>query len=387
MLYVLRRDPPGMSQIKELRALTGVRGVAAVYVVLYHYLYLGEPTTFPARFRDHGYLAVDLFFVLSGFVMALNYTSLFDDGFSLVSFRIFLGRRIARVYPLYLVCTVCALLLILRGWLGFEHSRLPVWPSFVLNLFMVQAWGLTNSLDVPSWSISAEWAAYLLFPLLLRVGYKSSGTKAVLAAASSLFVLVALCLIHIYFIGSPQRDLEFSNMKFAGPVVRCLAEFTLGITAARLFALHRQRLARCPRYWTDACTLAILVLLGFQHTDLFLVMLLPGLIIGLASTSSITGRILSSPLCHHLGILSYSIYLVHDLLWNVIRWVHELANSRGLPHGQTYGIVACMVLTYVISVLAYHLLERPARQGVRFLFDHGAARKPPPEHEAASAQT
>src|ERR1700712_169365 len=101
-----------MSQIRELRSLTGLRGVAAVLVVLDHYWQGVAPTNPAKTLLAHGYLAVDLFFVLSGFVMTFNYASLFQEGYSFAAFRLFLSRRIARVYPLYLVCTLVAFLLI-----------------------------------------------------------------------------------------------------------------------------------------------------------------------------------------------------------------------------------------------------------------------------------
>jgi peptidoglycan/LPS O-acetylase OafA/YrhL len=99
----------------EIRSLTGLRGVAAAYVVLYHMHLFELCSGAAATVLTHGYLAVDLFFVLSGFVMALTYAELFEGGFSAGRYRDFLVRRIARVYPLYVVVTlVCYLLNHLR---------------------------------------------------------------------------------------------------------------------------------------------------------------------------------------------------------------------------------------------------------------------------------
>ena len=112
----------------EIRSLTGIRGIAALYVVLFHYL-SGRPFTSPlSTFLNHGYLAVDLFFALSGFVLALNYSHLFATGLNWPNFLAFLGRRLARIYPLYLVLTLLALIAVAISLLQFppHASLLPI---------------------------------------------------------------------------------------------------------------------------------------------------------------------------------------------------------------------------------------------------------------------
>ena len=112
-----------MSERREIRSLTGLRGIAALYVVLFHYLDGLSYTTPRNVFLAHGYLAVDLFFVLSGFVMTLTYSGMFQAGSSFALFRIFLGRRIARVYPLYFVCTFCGALLVVLGLVRWPFPK------------------------------------------------------------------------------------------------------------------------------------------------------------------------------------------------------------------------------------------------------------------------
>ncbi len=94
-----------------------------------------------STFIAHGYLAVDLFFVLSGFVMAMNYKHMFDSGWSADAYLKFLGRRIARVYPLYLACTLIPFGLMSTGiWPHLVECR-SLTPTLWLNLFMMQNWG------------------------------------------------------------------------------------------------------------------------------------------------------------------------------------------------------------------------------------------------------
>jgi len=105
-----------------------------------------------------GYQTVDLFFVLSGYIMALTYGRRPRTGGGGVAFLQFLGRRLGRVYPLYLTVTLAYLALAPPGW-----NRMAV----LANLGMVQAWGLADSIGGPAWLISTEFAAYVAFPVLL----------------------------------------------------------------------------------------------------------------------------------------------------------------------------------------------------------------------------
>jgi len=142
--------PGTETHISEINALTGLRGVAALCVVLYHWkdgaerLFMRGPRL---TFEAHGYLSVDLFFVLSGFVMALNYDGMFARRITRVNYTKFLGKRFARIYPMYLFCLVLIV--------AFNVGKAPATPRLlVANLLMVQNWGHWSSLNAPSWSIS-----------------------------------------------------------------------------------------------------------------------------------------------------------------------------------------------------------------------------------------
>jgi peptidoglycan/LPS O-acetylase OafA/YrhL len=128
-----------MSTIRELKSLTGLRGIAAIYVVLVHYLFGMAMHGFGSTFIYHGYLGVEVLFVLSGFVITLNYAELFRGGFDLNCFQRFLGRRIARAYPLYFVTTLAAFLLVLTHILLMGHSA-SLSSMLFANLAMIQSW-------------------------------------------------------------------------------------------------------------------------------------------------------------------------------------------------------------------------------------------------------
>jgi peptidoglycan/LPS O-acetylase OafA/YrhL len=298
-----------MTEHLEIRSLTGLRGLAVVYVVFHHY-FLGLSFTNPfSSFLAHVYLAVDLFFVLSGFVMTLNYSRMFHGGWSGTSMLTFLSRRIARVYRLYLVATTCALLLIMAGWLENPTST-SLKTSFVLNLAMVQARGFGPSLDGPGWSISAEWAAYLLFPLLLSVAFFRKPLWGWLSAVTSVTVLVCLCLLPATAAHNlrPLAVLDLHSSFRGMTVWRCWLEFTLGILAARIAGSRTADWLGSNRWIGLALCLSILGMLAVPRTDRAVVLLFPVLILCLSSDDNLPSVILGSKPFHYLGVLSYSVY-------------------------------------------------------------------------------
>ena len=121
--------------IPEVRALTGLRGIAALYVVCLHY-YIPIPENM--RILSHGYLAVDLFFALSGFVLAMNYSGKLSREFTLQAYLSFLARRFARIYPLYLFTLTAATALVASHLMELHANPSRI---FLPNLFMVQNWG------------------------------------------------------------------------------------------------------------------------------------------------------------------------------------------------------------------------------------------------------
>ena len=159
-------------QAPQIRALTSLRGIAAWWVVIFHFRQL-LPANTPAILQTiaaQGYIAVDLFFVLSGCVITLNYATWFRRP-TPRAYANFLALRLARIYPLHVVMMLFYLLTAIVLALASHHPTLgPEYnPTyFLLSLVLLQNWGFTNDTawNVPAWSISTEWFAYLIFPLL-----------------------------------------------------------------------------------------------------------------------------------------------------------------------------------------------------------------------------
>src|ERR1043165_7460847 len=151
------------SQRSFIPALTGIRGIGAVWVVIYH-LFPGDLPVIGL-----GYQGVDLFFILSGFVLTLVHTKDFDGGYALSKYIRFLMLRLVRIYPLHITVLIvfAVAVLVLPGFAQrYEHPDHFGISQFITTALLVQNWRMGNvSLwNGPSWSLSAEWLGYIFFP-------------------------------------------------------------------------------------------------------------------------------------------------------------------------------------------------------------------------------
>ncbi len=173
---------------RQIDSLTSLRGIAAWWVVVFHFRdHIWPAGSYWSHLASYGYLAVDLFFIMSGFVIQLRYGEMFER-LSFPKFGDFIITRLARIYPLHLFMCIVYLLNPLAIHF-FSHSgeiTARYDPTqYVLGLFLVQAWGFLPGYgwNVPSWSISVEFAAYLLFPLLcLLVAGRQGGVDGLRSA-------------------------------------------------------------------------------------------------------------------------------------------------------------------------------------------------------------
>jgi peptidoglycan/LPS O-acetylase OafA/YrhL len=332
--------------MSELRALTGARGLAAWAVVFYHIrgaLAWAPPAAIAVLTK--GYLAVDFFFLLSGFVIWLSWhVRLREAGVAP-----FLHKRVARIWPLHLVMLAAAVLLaLLLAATGRPDPAFPL-AELPLHLLLLQNWGFTTALrwNDPAWSISCELAAYLLFPLLIAaVDWRRLPTMALVATAAAI-----LLLLHAIMAG--QSGLGAAIPRFG--LARCLTEFATGTILAALF-LRRPPLWPCLAVGA-ACLLARA--LGAAET-LAVPATFAALLLALALTSGRPGNPLAARTIHYLGEISYATYLSHFLLWKVFK----LAAVRDATAVPPLLITAYLLLVLAASVALYHLVERPAQRRV-----------------------
>jgi peptidoglycan/LPS O-acetylase OafA/YrhL len=348
----------------DLPALTGIRGLAAWFVVLYH-VRLGPLPYLPGWANlalAKGYLAVDLFFMLSGFVLWLNYSDrLRRDGMKAVPK--YLARRVARVWPLHLfmlaLTVVFAAGLAATGKLNPDHYP---WAELPLHVLLVHNWGFTHALtwNDPSWSISGEAAAYLIFPLIVVAGDWRSRSPA--WAIAGLLLLALLLAAVMGWNGAFILDRDIPRFG----LLRAATEFSMGTILCALW----RRWCPAPRR-TAALAAALMagaVLLAFAAAapeTLVVPLFLAGLLLAVALTADHRFNPLASRPVHYLGEISYSTYLVHFLLYILFKMLFVADPLNVAP-----GLIGLfLLLTLTASVALYHGVERPAQRALNRLFD------------------
>jgi peptidoglycan/LPS O-acetylase OafA/YrhL len=345
----------------EIPALTAVRGLAAWWIVVYHFrdeLLPANANAALAHLFAHGYLAVDLFFVLSGFILAYNYLAGFERLTGAAALR-FLGLRLARIYPLHLFMLLALTLnpaaIVLFSSAGTPGERYD--PAyFLLSLALLQNWGFTRELawNVPAWSISTEWFAYLLFPALACFAIhfiRRRGPSLVLAAA---------LLIVLAGGGWLAGGLGAAIPSFG--LARCALEFAAGVALFRCWSLGTAAAGE-----GNLAAAAAAGLLGLYAVlpipDYAIAPLAFGLLIyALAGAESVLARLFSFRLLVVLGSISYSTYMAH---YFVKDWVMFLLVRDGVP-GFLPGLVY-LAATLAASFLLYRSVELPGRRALRAL--------------------
>jgi peptidoglycan/LPS O-acetylase OafA/YrhL len=374
MMQARSPEPPGRGALKStmsskphIHTHTALRGIAALLVVGYHLqfgdghrLALETATAFFVR----GYLWVDLFFLLSGFV--ISYTMDADRRAPLSTPQIgtFIGRRLARIYPLHLFCllvlvvfrfgTTAGLLLIGR------NPSTEVWGAdslgqLALQLVLLHAWGFTSSVgwNIPSWSISAELFAYLIFPLLvfLHVRLGALARLGMLVFATAFMVEVA-------------RTTGSLDLVANGALLRCVAGFMLGM----LVYLERARFAvlgvAVLSLLQAVSAVAILAGIALRWNDALLVPFFAVLVGSTWTDRGLLPRLLVGRPLLTLGEISYSVYLTHIVVIDVVRffWLRVVSRVDIQDDvARTIYIALVVAVTLAVSSFTYRRVEVPAR--------------------------
>ena len=350
----------------DLRALTTLRFLAALWVVLYTawpHLDVG----FVPVAVTKGYLGVETFFILSGFI--LSHVYLEAAGEKRFRYGGFLWARLARVYPLHLVT--------LFGMIGLGvvataagmsiDGSLTNWRDLPAHLTLTHAWGLAGSsaFNHPSWSISAEWAAYLGFPAFAFVAWRLRA-RPVLAT-----VLAAGFALALYAAFEPLAGYSLTEATFRWGALRIVPCFALGCA---LYLIHRRGGVPFAGPVALVSGVAVLVSASLGLWDAITVLAAGGLILGLGSLENSRAGVLGSKPGVYLGEISYSIYMVCA---PVLLLTTNVAARLTGADDKRFHILVWLGLVAAIPVAAmvtYHLVERPARKALRGFADRRAVR-------------
>ena len=282
-----------MSYATRIQCLDGLRGVAALGILFFHFnLFFLPQARLP--FVGRAYLAVDLFFLLSGFVMAHVYGHLLASNWR-AHWMQYVKARFARIYPLFVVTTLAMILMAALSHFPLLYVSFSG-RSLTLQPVLLQQWASGLSWNYPSWSISTEAEAYVVF--VLSAGVLVAGRYPRLIAVCCAGVVIALSIAGSgslnWFVGIPA-------------LLRTLAEFSLGVLIYRAY----MNSPRCWGKWAMILAIPLMVLTKMTHLDFFMVGAFGCLIYYAANATDVFGRLLSSQPLVTLGNWSYGIYLWH----------------------------------------------------------------------------
>lgn len=345
---------------RHIATLTGIRGLAAAWVVIFHsYPLVSSLLDLPERARipfiRDGFLAVDLFFILSGFVVSHAYADSFRENVR-GNYGAFLGGRIGRIFPLHWVC-LCIMVLLVHHFPGHWWGPGPFSShSLADSVALVEDWDARNALawNHPAWSLSAEWFTYLLFPAAAwAIGHLRSRA---LAAGGAVLALTVFEL-YLFSIGSTTVD----HIGKAG-ILRCLCEFMAGAFIWKTLQGDLETQSSKGDGWLAVGAVLLGLAVWVRPAQPLAPFALAVLIVGCVLPSRAGPVLLGNRALTGLGEISFSIYLIHIPILGL------LALIASLPGAQDAGLLPRVALVVAIpplvigaAILLWRFVERPGR--------------------------
>ncbi|MCQ1059580.1 acyltransferase [Photobacterium sp. ZSDE20] len=367
--------------------LTPLRGIAALCVVFFHARIIifpqwMTPLTEYTHFVENGYLWVDLFFILSGFVMMHVYQSTFVRGVTPSKWKHFIWLRFSRIYPLFFIT-----LIVLITWETFKASNgigfyggalFEKWgmsgiPAFegpfnrsealLPNALMLHGFLVTDlSWNISSWSLSVEWLSYMIFPFLVSLLLKRKLS----------FLFPVIFILGLLYINHTKGSLDVTGGLLA--FIRAITSFTLGAWMYTVSITEKQQRIMNNDFalWTIfAICIGLLHLQKTSYHNVLVVSSFAALVLISAQQSERNTpvfKLLDNRFTRFLGDISYSLYLWHAvLLLAGIEIAHLLFPEQLTTwQNQTSWGTACIgagvfiSIAISISTLSYYYLEKPA---------------------------
>ena len=343
--------------------LDGLRGVAAMLVVAFH-LFETYATNHFTQIINHGYLAVDFFFVLSGFVIGYAY----DDRWDKMTIKDFLLRRVVRLHPMLVAGTLIGgLLFYFSAGDAFPSvAQTEWWKLLLLVLFCCtilpiptgwdcRGWAETNPFSGPAWSLQFEYIANLVYAFF----YRRCRLWVLVVSVLAFAVLTVLLTMNIDLFGllalrSEQAYTVIGGWSITSDQIyvgasRLLYPFFAGLLLYRLGIIIR---TRHGYIWASLLIAALLMMpyVGTETTqwtnglyECLCILILFPLIVSMGAGSNISGK--ASKVCTFIGNLSYPLYITHyPLIYIHVAWAHEYSDLPLATH------IAVSVAVFIISI-------------------------------------
>jgi peptidoglycan/LPS O-acetylase OafA/YrhL len=362
-VFCMSAQPAG--KIEELES---IRGIAALLVVLFH-----MPTwnwwLHDVRFVRNSYYMVDLFFVLSGFVMNLNYGDRLHSAQDLARFQFL---RLGRLYPVHLLFLLLAVLTATSSWIAawafglnipngsaFKDSTVATFIAQILLVHSLGFFKIVHPFNLPSWSISVEFYTYLVFGIMCLISRYALRLAAFVALAGAALVLLSF---GADIIGN------FSD------VLQCLAGYFMGCLIASFAVRHPNSLPRGSTFAMLAAMALFLCMRQDPRFDIAIFFLAALLIVAVVcSGDDLAKRVLRSKSLKFLGLISYSIYMSHTfVLWICNQFVRlvlhrpeAIAEGISTPQLSLWGACLWYAIavgsTILVSTVVFKYVEDPFR--------------------------
>ncbi len=352
--------------------LNGLRGIAALMVVLYHVFEGFATSPIDQRF-NHGYLAVDFFFILSGFVIGYAY----DDRWQKMKTRDFIKRRLIRLHPMIVLGLVFGVITFLiqggKQWDGTSVSLSMVMFSLLLSLFLIPAIpgsgvevrgnGEMFPLNGPIWTLFFEYIGNILYALILR---RLSNKMLTILVVFAGLALTSFAVFNFSGYGHLGVGWSLSENNLPGGLLRVLFSFSLGLLMSRKFKPIRIKGA----FWISSITIIVLLSMPYigdgsmpwkngLYDSVCTILIFPVLVYSGASGST-AGRH-SSKLYKFLGDISYPLYVVHYPFMYL--FYSYLWSNGNLPFSQTWHVaVLLFVGNVVLAYASLKLYDEPVRK-------------------------
>ena len=369
------KSPTRYSAKNEIVSLTSLRGVAAMGVVLLHLrpqLVSVFDVNIYTNFIAKSYLWVDFFFILSGFIMCHVYGSLFEERLTSKNYFKFICLRLIRIYPLHLATLavfigfeLLQLILTNMRFLGgvtvFENQTSIF--SLIANILLIHSWDIVDvpGWNAPSWSISAEFFVYLLFPFLLFTFIKLKKIGFFLMGLAGFGLLIGLQISKGDLFSTVQQGL-----------IRALGGFLIGMV---VFYLNGIVGKINEQLINVAQAIAVIGIVWFMHIggpDIAVIPFIALLILFSSNDKGWVGSFCRVRPMYFLGVISYSLYMTHSIIILIFnkRWATLIPDLNFIFETKWVFLLTAvqLVLIILISYLFYTFVEDFSRRRLRQMF-------------------
>ena len=364
--------------------LDGLRGVAALLVICYH-IFEGFATSPLDQHFNHGYMAVDFFFILSGFVIGYAY----DDRWkTTLTLKGFFKRRLIRLHPMVIMGALLgAVSYCIQGSVNWDGTQVPftmVLIALLLNLFLLPVVPGTGAdvrgnnemypLNGPSWSLFFEYIGNILYALFIRKFSTRALTVLVIAAAAGLASFGISNLSGYGHLGVGWSMIDYNLL---GGFLRLMFSFSVGLLMSRIFKPAKVKGA----FWICSAVLAVLftvphlggadrLWINGLYESVCAIMIFPALV-WLGASGKTTDKV-TSTVCKFLGDISYPLYVVHYPLMYLFYW-WLWSGEEKIPFSQAWPVaVVVIIASIILAYLCLRFYDIPLRKWLasRFINKH-----------------